>query len=60
MNGFFHKSAMALILIGGIILFYLASVWFLRGNIIMTIGMVAMGMTALANFYLHKKAMVKK
>lgn len=56
---FFHYIAMAVILFGGLILLYFSFVWYLKDNMIMSAGMLVMGMVALANFYLHLTNMKK-
>jgi len=59
MHKFFHQIAMWFIFLGSVALFYLAFVWFGRGNIIMGAGMLIMGIIALSNFYLHRRMMKK-
>lgn len=54
---YLHYSAMWIIVFGALILFYLSVLWYVKGNIIMTLGMSIMGLIALANFYLHLKSM---
>lgn len=52
-----HQLAMSLIFLGSLTLFYLAFVWFGRGNAIMGVGMFVMGLIASSNFYLHRRMM---
>ena len=58
-NKYLHLIAMWVIIIGALILFYLAFIWYTRGNSIMGIGMTVMGLIASANFYLHWRTMKK-
>jgi len=60
MDKYFHQIAMWSIFIGSIILLYLAFFWFQKGNSIMGIGMLIMGIVALSNFYLHRRMMKGK
>ena len=57
MNEILHQIAMWLIFLGALVLFYLAVIWFARGNIIMGVGMLSMGIIATSNFYLHRRMM---
>ncbi len=41
-------------------LFYFEIVWYMRENIMMSLGMIIMGLIALSNFYLHRRMMKKK
>jgi len=59
MNKFLHQIAMWLIFLGSLALLYLAFIWFGRGNNIMGVGMLTMGVIALSNFYLHRRMMRK-
>jgi len=52
-----HKIAMAVILIGGTVLFLLALWWFSKGNIPMGSGMLIMALIAGSNYYLHRRMM---
>ena len=54
---YLHRIAMWVIIIGALILFYLAFIWYTQGNSIMSIGMTVMGLIASANFYLHLRTM---
>lgn len=58
-NKFLHNIAMGIILIGSLILFFIAFYWYETNNIFMTLGMIIMGFVALANFYLHLVKMKK-
>jgi len=53
----FHKPAMGIIFLGSLTLLYFAFVWFSRGNQIMGLGMLIMGLVAGSNFYLHLRMM---
>lgn len=57
MNKFLHQLSMWLILTGGLALLYIAYIWFQRDNLIMSIGMLIMGVVAFSNFYLHRSMM---
>ena len=59
MHELFHQIAMWLIFLGSLALFYFAFVWFGRGNTIMGLGMLIMGIIALSNFYLHRRMMLR-
>ncbi len=59
-NEYLHQIAMWIIVLGALILFYFAIVWYMQDNIIMSLGMIIMGLIALSNFYLHKRMMKKK
>jgi len=54
-----HQAAMLAIILGSIILFLLAFIWFSRGNAMMGYGMFIMGTIALSNYYLHRRMMKK-
>lgn len=60
MYKYFHQIAMWLIFVGSLVLLYFSFVWFGRGNAIMGIGMLAMAVIALSNFYLHREVMKKE
>lgn len=57
-NNYLHVIAMAVIVIGTIILFYLGFSWYLQDNVVMSMGMIIMGLIASANFYLHWRIMI--
>jgi len=59
MNKLLHQIAMWLIFLGALVLFYLAYMWFTRGNPTMGVGMLVMGIIATSNFYLHRRMMKK-
>jgi len=54
-----HKAAMLIIILGSVILFALAFIWFSRGNSMMGFGMFVMGAVAMSNYYLHRRMMKK-
>ena len=60
MHKYFHQIAMWLIFTGGLVLLYFSFIWFARSNATMGIGMLAMGIIALSNFYLHRRMMRKE
>ncbi len=57
---YLHQISMWLIIIGSLILFFLSFLWYVKGNMIMSFGMMIMGGIALSNFYLHWKRMKKE
>jgi len=50
---------MSVVLVGGILLFILAFMWFARGNVLMGAGMFIMGAVAESNYLLHRQMMKK-
>jgi len=50
---------MGAIVLGSIVLFVLAFIWFNQGNTMMGVGMLVMGFIASSNFYLHRLMMRK-
>ena len=60
MDKYFHQTAMWIILVGGLILLYLAWGWVKQGNVVMFLGMFLMSVIAFANFYLHRETMKKE
>jgi len=48
---------MNVVLVGGIVLFVLAFMWFSRGNMLMGVGMFVMGAVAESNYVLHVQSM---
>lgn len=48
-----HYISMGIIVIGSLVLFYLAFSWYTKENLLMSLGMLIMGLIALSNFYLH-------
>jgi len=59
MREILHQIAMAIIVIGGVALFFLALWWFSKGNIPMGSGMLIMALIAGSNYYLHRRMMKK-
>jgi len=59
MHKYFHQIAMWLIFLGGLVLLYLAIVWFGRGNDVMGLGMLIMAIIAESNYFLHRQMMKK-
>ncbi len=57
MDKYLHQVAMWSILIGALILLYIAYLWFTEGNTLMSLGMFIMGVVAFSNFYLHRRMM---
>ena len=57
MRGFFHYFLMNVVLVGGIVLFVLAFIWFSRDNVLMGMGMFVMGAVAESNYLLHRQSM---
>ncbi|MFH1325375.1 MAG: hypothetical protein ABIH49_01220 [archaeon] len=55
----FHYLSMSVIVAGGFLLLYFSFLWYLRNNVLMSGGMLIMGLIALANFYLHLRGMKK-
>lgn len=60
MYKYFHQVAMWVILLGGLILLYLAWGWIKQGNIVMFLGMFLMSVLAFSNLYLHGEAMKRE
>jgi len=56
---FFHYVLMNVVLIGGIVLFVIAFMWFARGNVLMGVSMFIMGAIAESNYLLHLQWMKK-
>ena len=59
MKNIFHFTLMYIVMVGGILLFLLAFMWFRAGNVMMGAGMFIMGAVAESNYFLHRQMMKK-